>query len=81
MKKEGRLQDAKMYMADVENLRALPMLQLAETRLQQLSAQEKVIRLNTSASAERKRELLDGIAAKREAESRKFLTAVSAVSR
>ena len=81
MKKEGRLQDAKMYMADVENLRALPMLQLAETRLQQLSAQEKVIRLNTSASAERKRELLDGIAAKREAESRKFLTAVSAVAR
>ena len=81
MLREGRKQDAKMYMADVENLRALPMLQQAETRLQQLSAQEKIVRNNTAASAERKREMLDNLAAKRESESRKFLTAVSAVSR
>ena len=77
---EGRKQDAKMYLADIENLRTIPMLQNAEKKLQALAQQEKAVRMSTN-TPERKRELLDQVAARREAESRKYLDAVSAVSR
>jgi hypothetical protein len=80
MVNEGRKQDAKMYQADIENLRTIPMLRQAEGKLQYLSKQEKAVR-NSDNTPERKRELLDIIAAKREAESRKYLDAVAAVSR
>jgi hypothetical protein len=80
MVNEGRKQDAKMYLADIENLQTIPMLRQAEGKLQYLSKQEKAVR-NSDNTPERKRELLDIIAAKREAESRKYLDAVAAVSR
>jgi hypothetical protein len=69
-----------MYLADIENLQTIPMLRQAEGKLQYLSKQEKAVR-NSDNTPERKRELLDIIAAKREAESRKYLDAVAAVSR
>jgi hypothetical protein len=81
MKREGRVQDAKMYMQDVDNLRTIPMLQKAEGELQQLSTQERAIQASPTATAERKRELLNAIAQKRETISRRYLDAVSAVSR
>ena len=81
MKREGRVQDAKMYMQDVDNLKTIPMLKKAEGELQELSAKERAAQANTTDTAERKRELLNAIAQKRETISRRYLDAVSAVSR
>ena len=81
MLNEGRKQDAKMYLADVENLRELPMLRQAESKLQLLAKQEKAIRSSDKLDADAKRDRLDAITARREAEARKYLDAVAAVAR
>lgn len=81
MLNEGRKQDAKMYLADVENLRELPMLRQAESKLQLLAKQEKAIRSSANLDPDTKRERLDAITARREQESRKYLDAVAAVAR
>jgi len=81
MLNEGRKQDAKMYLADVENLRELPMLRQAESKLQALAKQEKAIRSSATLDPDAKRERLDAITARREAEARKYLDAVAAVAR
>lgn len=81
MLNEGRKQDAKMYLADVENLRELPMLRQAESKLQLLAKQEKAIRSSADLDPDTKRFRLDAITARREQESRKYLDAVAAVAR
>jgi Large polyvalent protein associated domain 38 len=80
MKNEGRPQDAKAYLQNVENLREIPKLQQAEKALQDLSRKEKAVRSSETATAERKREVLDHIAAQREKLSRRYLDAVDAVA-
>lgn len=80
MENEGRKQDAKMYLQNVENLGSIPQLQNAEKRLQELSKKERAVRASESATPERKREILNQIALQREQISRRYLDAVSAVA-
>lgn len=83
LKKEGRQQDAILYRDDVLNILYSPMLQQAENGLHKLAQDEKKIRQApvTALSAERKREMLDSIAAQRTALSNRYLSAVGMVAR